>query len=414
MNDEVEVRAMLLHAARHPAGYGHVCGDCRQVAAGFVRERHNRRWRFLAVLAAVAFLVSMCSVRANAAPAVVPPPVPGSVTISGLDLHDGTIVQDGGTFYLYGTRYGCGFQWGVQGTPWCGFGVSTAPSLSGPWSPTTLLFNPNDASPYSGTSFRALCGSQGGAGCFNPRMIKRSGWGPNDGAWILWFNAPADFVRTGANAYYSMGCNSPTGPCGAPAGAPFGSTSKPSLWSCGDNGDFSIVPDLPRPPMMLCTMKDQTLGAERISYWGASGEPGQPIRHNLAGAVKAEAPGAYRDPGTGVWVMTWNELNCGYCSGSPTSFATSPAVDGTWASPPNVNTAWGAVPLGRRGISATSCGGQSRTITVLDGQAWQVIDLWNGQRNQTGAPVHLEPLVYRGAGPIGGVHQPFMPWRCGT
>lgn len=376
-----------------------------------MQDQHARHRRFLAVLVAVAFLVAMCSARSSAEAAPVPPPA--SVTIAGLDLHDGTIVKAGSTFYLYGTRYGCGFQWGINGTPWCGFGVSTAPTLNGPWSAPTLLFNPNDLSPYAKMSFKTLCGSQSGAGCFNPRMIQRTGWGANDGAWILWFNAPADFARAGANAYYALGCNSPTGPCGAAAGPPFGSTGKPSLWSCYDNGDFGIVLDNPRPPMMLCTMRDQTLGSERLSYWGASGEQGTG-RHNLAGATKAEGPGAYRDPATGTWVLTFNELNCGYCSGSPTSYATSSSVDGVWTSPPNVNTAWGAVPLGRRGISATSCGGQARTITVLDGQAYQVIDLWYGSRNETNAPVQLEPLTYRGPGPIGGVHQPFMPWRCGT
>lgn len=360
-----------------------------------------------AALAASLLVASLLG--AGSASEVPPAQPPGSVTITGLDLHDGTVIKNGDTYYLYGTRYACGFQWGVSGTPWCGFGVSTAPSLSGPWSTPTLLFNPNDISPYSKTSFRTLCG-KGGAGCFNPRLVQRSGWGPNDGAWILWFNAPADYPV--ANAYYAMGCNSPTGPCGANAGAPFGSTSKPNLWSCHDNGDFSIVRDDPRPPMMLCTMADQTLGSERLSFWGASGQQGTG-RHNLAGAAKAEAPGAYRTP-SGTWVMTWNELNCGYCAGAPTSYATSSAVDGAWSSPPNTNTSWGSTPLGRRGLSATSCGGQSRTVTVLDGQAWQVIDLWGQGGNQTNAAVHLEPLTYRGPGVANRPHQPFQPWRCGT
>lgn len=405
--DDLETWAMLLHVRRHP-GYGHVCNDCRAAAAGEVAVRRgNRWWRLVGALLAVAAVVAMCG--APSADAQVPA---GPVTITGLDLHDGTIVQVGSTYYLYGTRYGCGFQWGIAGTPWCGFGVSTAPSLAGPWSTPTLLFSTGDISPYSGTSFAALCGSQGGAGCFNPRMVQRSGWGANDGAWILWFNAPADFARTGANAYYALGCNGPAGPCGVNAGPPFGSTGKPSLWSCHDNGDFSIVRDDPRPPMMLCTMADQTLSSERLSTWGGSGEQGTG-RHNLAGAVRAEAPGAYRDP-SGTWIMTWNELNCGYCAGAPTSYATSTAIDGAFTSPPNANTAWGATPLGRRGISATSCGGQARTVTVLDGQAWQMIDLWGDGRNQTWSPVHLEPLNYLGTAAQRVPLQSFTPWTCGA
>jgi hypothetical protein len=409
-SDELVTRAQILHAFHNHPGSGHLCGACLREAAG--EARHRRAWWRLAVtIAVVATVVAVCSVVPRAA--ADPAPAPSSVTIAGLDLHDGTIVKDGNQYILVGTRYGCGFQWSVPGTPWCGFGVSTAPALTGPWSTPRLLFDPADISPYSKTSFRSLCG-QYGAGCFNPRLIQRTGWGPNDGAWILWFNAPADYSRTGANAYYAMGCNGATGPCGAAAGLPYGSTGKPSLWSCHDNGDFSIVPDLPRPPMMLCTMKDQTLASERISFWGASGEAPGMGRQNLAGATKAEAPGAYRDPVTGTWLMTWNELNCGYCAGAPTSYATATAIDGAFTSPPNSNVAWGATPLGRRGLSATSCGGQARTVTVLDGQAWQAIDLWGPGGNQVGATVHLEPLTYRGPAPFGQPHQPFAPWTCGA
>jgi hypothetical protein len=407
-SDELVTRAQILHAARNHPGTGHLCGRCLREAAG-ERQTRRARWRLAVAIAVVATVAAVCSVAPRAAADPAPPP--GSVTIAGLDLHDGTIVKDGNQYVLVGTRYGCGFQWGAAGTPWCGFGVSTAPTLTGPWSTPQPLFNPADTSPYSGTSFRALCG-QYGAGCFNPRLVQRTGWGPDDGAWILWFNAPADYQRAGANAYYSMGCASAAGPCGVAGGA-YASVTKPSLWSCTGNGDFSLVRDDPRPPMMLCTMPDQTLASERLSFWGATGERGTG-RQKLAAAVKAEAPGAYRDPATGAWLMTWNEFNCGYCSGSPTSYATSTAIDGAFTSPPNSNTAWGATPLGRRGLSATSCGGQARTVTVLDGQAWQVIDLWGPGGNQAGAAVHLEPLTYRGAAPFGQPHQPFAPFTCGA
>ncbi|SHL53319.1 hypothetical protein SAMN05443637_13527 [Pseudonocardia thermophila] len=350
---------------------------------------------------------------APVAPAQAPATPPQSITITGVDLHDGTVLRHGDTYYLYGTMYGCGFHWGDPGTPWCGFGVSTAPSLAGPWSQPTLLFDPDTAAPGTGKTFRELCRLYG-AGCFNPRVVQRAGWGPNDGAWILWFNAPADFTMRRANAYWVMGGNNPAGPFGPQAGPPFGSVNKPALWSCHDNGDFSLVLDNPRPPMLLCTMADQTLAAERLDQWGTGGQPGQPKRHQLAGATRAEAPGAYRDPATGVWIMTWNELNCGYCSGAPTSYATAPTVDGPWTSPATVNSQWGSTPLGRRGISATSCGGQPRTVFEVDGAAYQLIDLWGAGGNQTGAGIHFERLEYRGEGAPNQPHQPFTPWRCGA
>jgi hypothetical protein len=360
------------------------------------------------LLALGLIIAAVTAVPATLAPPAQAQPAPGPITITGVDLHDGMMLKSGGAYYLYGTMYGCGFQWG-QASPWCGFGVSTAPSPSGPWSTPQRLFSPWDRSPFAGVTWSQLCGGTG-AGCFNPRMIIRSGWGPSDGVPILWFNAPADYNRVGANAYYAMGCNSLTGPCGASAGAPYGSTIKPSMYRCHDNGDFSLVLDAPRPPMMLCTMADQTLASERLDQWGTGGVQGSG-RYRLAGATATEAPGAYRDP-SGTWIMTFNEPNCGYCAGSGTSFATATSLDGAWSSPSNVG--WAAPPSGRRLISGTSCGGQGRTIVELDGQAYQWIDLWLGTANETNAGIHLEPLVYRGASsPLGQPYQPFAPWTCG-
>lgn len=339
-----------------------------------------------------------------------PTAAPAAVTITGVDLHDGMMLEENGTFYLYGTRYACGFQWAIKGTTWCGFGVATAPSPAGPWSPIKALFSPSDVAPgYAPLTWQDICGKSG-EGCFNPRMIVRDTWGPKDNVPVLWFNAPNDTSRTGANAYWAMGCNSLTGPCGATTGAPNGSTTKPSAFQCYGNGDFALVPDPPRPPMMLCTMPDQTLSSERLSYWGASMVGGG--RTHLAGLTRTEGPGAYRDPSSGLWIMTYNEPNCGYCAGSPTSYATAATIDGEWTTPPNPNTAWGSTPLGRRGISATSCGGQGRTVVQLQGMPYQLIDLWLGTRNETGAGLHLEPLVYHGQAPLGQPLRAFDPWSC--
>ncbi|ODU02389.1 MAG: hypothetical protein ABS81_17650 [Pseudonocardia sp. SCN 72-86] len=346
-----------------------------------------------------------------ATPSPTTPPITGSttqrgVTIGGVDLHDGMIVAADGVYLLYGTMYGCGFAWGVA-SPWCGFGVSQATSLSGPWSTPTRLFSPTSVSPFRGAVWQTICGDSG-AGCFNPRMIQRSGWGADDGAWILWFNAPDDFNRSRANAYYSMECAGPTGPCGGSGRA----TTKPSMYDCTDNGDFSIVVDAPRPPMMLCTMADQTLASERLTPAGTAGAGGGARR--LAGLTNTEAPGAYRDPASGTWIMTYSDPNCGYCAGAPTGYATAPSLAGPWTAPPNTNPDWGAPPSGRRAISATSCGGQARTVVTLSGQAHQYIDLWLGTRNETAAAVRLEPLVYRGESPPGSPLQAFTPWTCGA
>ncbi|GDY33454.1 hypothetical protein [Gandjariella thermophila] len=332
---------------------------------------------------------------------------PTAFNISGIDLHDGMIVESGGTYYLYGTEYGCGFQWGQANTPWCGFGVSTATSPSGPWSTPTLLFDPNAIDPWTNTTWVSECGSTG-AGCFNPRMIQRSGWGANDGVWILWFNAPADYNRNRANAYYALGCNGPAGPCGYTA--PYGSVHKPNLWVCSGNGDFSIVPNGSAPPVMLCTMPDQTLAEEQLDTWGTNGTGTGST--NLAGLTNTESPGAYQDPGTGTWIMTYSDPNCGYCQGAGTGYATATNLLGPWTAP--TNTGWSAPATGRRDLSATSCGGQPRTVITLDGQPYQTIDLWTGSANETTAGLHYEPLTYQHpAGGSGTLWQPFTPWTCG-
>ena len=364
----------------------------------------NRALRVLVLFACLLLTAAVTAAPAAAARRQVSSP---AITITGVDLHDGTMLAANGIYYLYGTEYGCGFQWGIAGTPWCGFGVSTAPSPTGPWSAPRLLFSPSDVNAY-GLTWSNDCGSTG-AGCFNPRMIQRSGWGADDGVWILWFNTPADNWRTGANAYWSMGCNGPTGPCGATAGPPYGSTAKPSMYGCTGDGDFSLVGDAPRAPMMLCTMGDGTLSSERIGFWGAAGVGGG--RTNLAGIGPSEGVGGYRDA-SGTWVMTYSDPNCGYCTGTGTGYATAPAVDGAYTAPVGLVPGGAPPPAGRRGISATSCGGQPRTVVTLNGQPYQFIDLWLGTRNETAAAIHLEPLIYNGAAPNGSPLHAFTAWSC--
>lgn len=352
--------------------------------------------RLVAVLAALFLLAGATAPVTSATDA-------SSFTLTGIDLHDGMILQSGGTYYLYGTEYACGFTWRANTTPFCGFGVSTSPSMTGPWSTPTLLFDPNAIDPFTGTTWQVECGSAG-AGCFNPRMIQRT-WGPADGVWILWFNSPADYARNTANAYNVMGCNGPAGPCGYTA--PHGSYHKPSLDTCGGNGDFSIVTDGGNLPEILCTQANQTLSAQQISYWGVDGQPGTGS-NNLAGLTNVETPGAYRDINTGTWILTYSDPNCGYCAGDGTGYATSAALTGPWTAPNNPGVA--APATGRRDLSATSCGGQPRTVSLINGVPYQGIDLWTGALNETSAGLHYEQLTYTGqAVPT---WQPFVPWPC--
>ncbi len=315
-----------------------------------------------------------------------------SFEIKGLDAHDGKIVQFEGLYYLYGTRYkqkssvACcdsAFAW-TEDTPWCGFGVWTSTDRVN-WTFQGMLFDPlgnNPASPGPPyfESWQATCRI---AGCFNPRMVRRT-W---DGAWILWFNAPNDFARFGANAYYAMGCAGPAGPCGPD----FGGLTKPRLWTCHDNGDFDIVDDGLNGVFIICTMADQTLSVEKLDMWWTSGQQffGQSNIFNMQNVQSCwdgvESPSVF---GLGPFLyLTYSFPNCGYCSADGTGWARSAnGMLGPWVRSLNL-------------LSNVSCGGQPRTIELLDGLVWQWIDQWTstgpgcfGNHNQGTANIHLEGI----------------------
>jgi hypothetical protein len=328
-----------------------------------------------------------------------PPPTPIGVTLTGLDAHDGTIYQDGSTLYLVGTRYGCGYQWQNSASPFCGFGLWTSTTISGPWSYQGLLFDPNGTNPVRNEAWRITCNT-GGNGCFNPRLTKR-----HDGVWLLYFNAPAEVTRGQSAGYYLMGCNAPApGSCGSPAGSPHGSTYRMPMQACTMGGDFSIVVD-GTIAYLACSSGPITI--EQLDVWWANGianqQTGSGAVRNISYLSNAEAPGFFKAT-DGMWVMTYGDPMCGYCAGTGTSYSVAQAglgnpapattLLGVWLPPTNVG--WSAPASGRRSISGTSCGGQPRTVVTVDGQPYQWIDLWYGSASETNAGVRLEPIVLTG------------------
>lgn len=329
-----------------------------------IMTRHRRaRSLLVVVLAAVAFLGMTATVPAAASDS--------GQTISGLDAHDGMINKVGSTYYLYGTRYACGFRWLDPSTRFCGFGVWSSTDRVH-WTDLGNLFDENGHNSWRNESWQDTCVRYYGGGCFNPRMVRRA----SDGVWILWFNAPDDYRRTGANAYYALGCNGPAGPCGDAAGAPHGGTYKPNLSTCYGNGDFSIVDD-GGTAYITCTMADQTLRIEPLDQWWVNGVGGGVS--NVLDLTDVEAPAVFR---SGQYLyMTYSDPNCGYCSGTGTSYAYS------------TNGMLGPWYAGGR-ISVDTCSGQPRSLSWVDNDIIQWIDQWTPDRapNQTNASIDLEPL----------------------
>lgn len=296
-----------------------------------------------------------------------------AVTLTDLDAHDGTVTQDPATgdLYLYGTRYGCGFQW-RSASPWCGYGAwKSADGIEGPWEFQRLLFEPTAYNWYRSTTWQAVCGDTG-VGCFNPRMVRRG-----DGVWILAFNAPSDFSDRGANAYYFMGCAGPAGPCGP--GATNGSLTKPKLWGCTGNGDFSLFDNGAGTAYMVCTMngaKSMTLSIEQLDKWWTNGVQG--VNSTLVAGVKeVEGPGVIKVGS--AYFLTFGTPYCGYCaSGTGMGWANSPL--GAYARQPDL-------------ADAAVTGGQPRSVFSVDGQAYLWVDEWvHRQPNQADANVRLVPL----------------------
>lgn len=359
-----------------------------------------RRFNLSIVLLLLSAVAIVCFDRSATDAAA--PPTPFAV--SGVDLHDGEIEHFGSTYYLYGTEYDCGFTWRSSDTPWCGFGVATSTDLTH-WSAITTIVHPTDPDPFTGHSWNYECGGHSGqiaAGCFNPRMIQRSGWGPNDGVFILWFNSPEDFVRNESNAYDALGCDGPAGPCGV-GYPPYGTTHKPRLPHCGGNGDFTLVPQPAAPPVIICTNANQTLSQDQLNAWGTDGAG--PGASNLAGLTGVEAPGAYFDSAAGRWVLTYADPDCGYCRATPTGYALANSLAGPWTAPANAGVA--APQSARRDISASSCGGQARTVSLIDGTPYEGVDLWTGSLNERNAGLAFVPLFWTGSsGAPGTVWEP--------
>jgi hypothetical protein len=312
------------------------------------------------------------------------PATPGSVTLSGLDLHDGTVVQVGGKVYAYGTRYGCGFRW-LHRSPWCGFGVSEAASLTGRWSRPKLLFSAHSViranwKGDNGKTWDAMCG---GVGCFNPRMVRAP-----DGKYLLWFNAPGDKSRH-ANPYWVMTCAGLAGPCGDP--------HKPSIWGCNEGGDFSIaVAAGQKSAAIICSGTDHDLTVESLTRSFTDGV--RTIDTHVAPGPN-EGVGVYFS--SGFYTAVFSDPICGYCSGPPIDKVAAPgdpvAVQAGYSTAPRLTGPWTY-----RGILSDGfCAGQPRSIFTVNGRGWEWVDEWNGTTRETGARIHLIPLGPR-------------PWSCGA
>ncbi len=283
----------------------------------------------------------------------------GTIHISGIDAHDGDLKQIDGKYYLYGTSYGCGFQWGLP-SPYCGVRVYTSSDLN-TWTPAGYAFDATTS------AWQQWCG--GGAwpepgGCFEPRVVAI------DGGYTMWLDVP----RRGRIAV--LHAESPTGPFvfrGWSSVA--GGWSEAVYYDAVGEGDLWLA--------VANHRMDVSLQSRTGSYTIKSGSLGQP---------GIEGPGLFRN-GT-EWVLTVSYGACGFCFGTQMAYFTS--------QDPLVSWQFGSV------VRSDACGGQPNYVVTLNAQPYEWLDVWNGHQNesQTASPIVLIPLLFNSDGTL-------QPLACG-
>ncbi|MBC3843252.1 hypothetical protein GXW82_32725 [Streptacidiphilus sp. 4-A2] len=262
--------------------------------------------------------------------------------------------------------------------------MSVAGKPTGPWSTPKLLFPTDETNPYTGRTFDADCGTINAHGCFEPRMIKRP-----DGAWLLWFDEVNGQTSATTSSIFAFGCNGPAGPCGTTAGTRTASSTSRTSTSATEPTEASR--SAWTPPARCCSAAPPH---------HVRGTPGQQLdhRHQCRNGRARPRPARRRrrrvpGPASGTWILTYSDQPCGYCTGTSTSYATATSLMGPWTTPDNHGQ--GGWPAdARRKVSASTCGGQTNTISVINGQAYQGIDLWTGSNNEAKGNLDFVPLTY--------------------
>jgi hypothetical protein len=112
-----------------------------------------------------------------------------------IDAHDGEIALFNGVYYLYGTSYDCGFEWGNKSAPFCGFKSYSSTDMVN-WTDRGFLFDaqtPVWQTRCNGNTY----------GCFRPHVI----YNPKTALYVLWIN-----VYDNVSGYRVFTAKSPVGP----------------------------------------------------------------------------------------------------------------------------------------------------------------------------------------------------------
>jgi hypothetical protein len=286
-----------------------------------------------------------------------------------IDAHDGEIALFDGVYYLYGTSYDCGYEWGNSETPFCGFKVYSSRDLVH-WTDEGFLFDAKTE------IWQTRCNG-GTYGCYRPHVL----YNKKNNQYVLWINVYDN--RVGYRVFTS---SSPLGP--------FTETEEPVLAVNSEapvaglnNGDHDLFVDDDDGAYIAFTdwRTGGTIVIEELNDSYTSGT-GNHVKSVTAGSTEAPSLMKRND----IYYVLYSDPNCGYCT-TGTSYKTAPSPLGPWT--------------GGTKININSCGGQPAFVSVFNLQNDTVFlygsDLWNnGAKNEALANYFWAPLKFAPNGSI--------------
>jgi Glycosyl hydrolases family 43 len=223
-----------------------------------------------------------------------------------LDAHDGEIRRFGDRYFLYGTSYGCGYEWQRPGAPFCGFRSYSSPDLEH-WTDEGPLFA------AAGPLWQGRCNGST-YGCYRPHVA----YNERTRRYVLWIN-----TYDVAQGYHVFESESPTGP--------FVERDIPRLAVNGgippgvNNGDHDLFVDDDGTAYLVYTdwRRGGDIVVEQLDERWLSGTG----RHVRLGITATEAPSMFERRGR--YYITLSDPNCGYCT-TGTSYFSADAPLGPW------------------------------------------------------------------------------------
>jgi Glycosyl hydrolases family 43 len=308
----------------------------------------------------------VCAFAAMAAPAAARPFTPTVVNgdehgatirfdVDGdaIDAHDGEIRRFGNRYHLYGTTYGCGFEWQRAGSPFCGFRSYSSPDLEH-WTDQGPLFA------AGGPLWQGRCDGKT-YGCYRPHVA----YNERTDRYVLWINS-YDVPQ----GYHVFESDSPAGP--------FVERELPRMAVNADippgvnNGDHDLFADEDGTAYLAYTdwQRGGDIVVEQLDRRWLSGTG----RHVRLGIGATEAPSLFRRRGR--YYLTLSDPNCGYCT-TGTSYFTADSPLGPWRGRPEPD-AWrveggellvdgGGVGLSRAGADWTDYDVSFDTVPLATG-----------------------------------------------